>query len=71
MTVGKLCTHILERKGSVWVARCADSRTVDAHELVILLCVHEIIEVHWDISDTLGSDSKKNRSVHCSFKKRC
>ena len=46
VTLGKLCSKILERKGSVWVARCADIKTADGHELVVLLWVNHVIAVH-------------------------
>ena len=48
VSLAKLSSKLLERKGTVWVAKSTDIKAPDSHELVMLLWVHEIICVHWD-----------------------
>ena len=58
VTLGKLCSKFSERKGSVWVTRCTDIKTVDGHKIVVLLWVNHIIVVHWE-KNTISNDGKK------------
>ena len=70
VTLGKLCTKLLERNGSVWVAKCADIKTIDAHELVVLLWVHHIITVHTEKGGSADGGKKLRTNIHCCFEKK-
>ena len=68
VTIGKLYTKLSERKRSIWVAKCADIKTIDAQKLVVLLWVHHIITVHLEKSASANdSKTKAKPNIHCSF----
>ena len=62
--------QVIREKGSVWVAKCADIKTIDAHELVVLLWVHHIITVHTEKSASADGKTKPRTSIHCCFEKK-
>ena len=70
VTLGKLCVKLLERKGSVWVAKCTDIKTIDAHELVVLLWVHHIITVFDEKGGSTDGKTKLKSNIHCCFEKK-
>ena len=70
VTLGKLRLKLLERKGSVWVAKYTDIKTIDAHELVVLLWVHHTITVHNEKGGSADGKTKTRTNIHCCFEKK-
>ena len=71
VTVGSLCTKIMERKGSVWVSRSINVSAKDTHELVMLMWVHRIISIHWSDKVIDRGDGKySKKDIVCSFEKK-
>jgi len=69
--IGKLCSKIMDRKGSIWLARSVDVTTKDAHELVILMWVHRIIRISLsDISSKRDDNKYTKKDIVCLFEKK-
>ena len=71
VSIGKLCTKLMERKGSIWVARSVDVKTKDAHELVMSMWVHRIISITLSEASSKRDDTNyTKKDIVCSFEKK-
>ena len=68
VSVGKLCSKLMDRKGSIWEARSFEITTKDTHELVMLMWVHHIVSIHCsDIASKRGDNKYTRKDIVCLF----
>ena len=48
VTVGRLYAKLVDKKGSIWVAKGSSITTKHCHELVMMMWVNRIISIHWE-----------------------
>ena len=69
--VDELCSKIIDRKGSIWVARSMEIIEKHCHELVMFMWIHHIIALSWsNVSVRRGDYTYIQKDIVCSFEKR-
>lgn len=64
VTLGVFAVKLIAKKCTIWVAKAMDVKPVDAHELTILLWVHNIITIHWSRVAANKDDGSEQRKIY-------